>query len=65
MNLLKNVGTEVIMFDNEQDEEQGYVMKRNVSKKFDPKTKAYLDKIKKMQYNDEYDDTLEYDEGQR
>ena len=53
------------MFENEQDEDAGYVMKRNTGKKFDKKTQAYLEKIKQFQYNDEYDDTLEYDDKKK
>ena len=34
------------MFENEQDEDAGYVMKRNTGRKLDKKTKAYLEKIK-------------------
>lgn len=53
------------MFDNEQDEDAGYVMKHNTGKKFDKKTQVYLEKIKHWQYTDEYDDTLEYDDKNR
>lgn len=56
---------EVIIFDNEQDDEAGYQMKRNTGRKFDKKTQDYLDRMKNMQYNDEYDDTLEFDDNQK
>lgn len=60
---LKNMGnTEVIMFENEQDEDAGYVMKKNTGKTFDKKTQAYLEKIKQFQYNDEFDDSMAYDD---
>lgn len=65
-NYLRAMGNhEVIIFDNEQDEDAGYQMKRNTGKKFDNKTQDYLDKIKQMQYNDEYDDTLEFDDSRK
>jgi len=56
---------EVIIFDNEQDDEAGYQMKRSTGRKFDKKTQDYLDRMKTMQYNDEYDDTLEFDDNQK
>lgn len=65
-NYQKTMGnSEVIIFDNEQDDEAGYQMKRSTGKRFDQKTQEYLDKIKGLQYNDEYDDTLEFDDNQK
>lgn len=52
--------TDAILFSNEQDEESGYKMKRKTHKKVDDKTKSYLDYIKQYQYNDEYDDSLNF-----
>lgn len=53
--------TEAILFSNEQDEEHGYKMKRKThNKKLDDKTKSYLEYIKQYQYNDEYDDSLNF-----
>lgn len=64
-NYLKNMGnTDQIIYENEQDDD-GYVMKQTFNKKLDKKTQQYLDQIKKLQYADEYDDTLEYDDKKR
>lgn len=58
--------SEAILFSNEQDEERGYKMKRKThNKKLDDKTKSYLEYIKQYQYNDEYDDSLNFGTNQQ
>lgn len=52
--------TDAILFSNEQDDENGYRMRRKTHKKIDNKTKSYLDYVKQFQYNDEYDDSLNF-----
>ena len=52
--------SEAIIFSNEQDEEGGYKLNRKPGAKMDAKTKKYLEYIKQYQYNDEYDDSLEF-----
>jgi hypothetical protein len=52
--------SEAIIFSNEQDEEGGYRNRLKMNKKLDKKTESYLEYIKQYQYNDEFDDSLEF-----
>lgn len=51
--------TQAILFDNEQAEELGYVQKTTLNEEaLDEKTRAYLEYVKRFQYEDEYDDSM-------
>jgi hypothetical protein len=61
--------SEAILFEGEDEEEEEqtvHVPRRKISaQQSDPKTREYLDYIRKFQYEDEYDDTHDHGEGPR